>query len=922
MSAAVVLMAYGSPERLEDVPDYYADIRGGRPIKPENLAGSRHPLPTARHRGVEPAERDHRGDARARSSSRSGCRSHRDEALARRRSPRQPSARSQAGATRSSGSCSRRTTRALSIAGYRDQLEAALDGRAAAAFRRELVRRRRASRVCSPSASAAPTRTWSSPPTRCPLASSTRATPTATSCSRRRGSSPRAAGIDDWSFSFQSESPTGEPWLGPDILDHLTELHAQGHDDVLVCPVGFVSDHLEIRWDIDTEAQERAAELGMGLEPDRDAERRARLRRGARRRSCAARSLPVAASARTPMHRADRRRPRLAALPRLRARPTGRSRTSSSSAAGGAVSEVWALRDVSLRSSPARRSGSSAATARARRRCCRLVSGHLPADLGPRRSRRADRLAARARRRLPPRLHRARERLPERLDPRPLARAHPRADGRDRRVRRARAVHRPARAHLLLRDVHAARLLGRRAHPGRRAAPRRGLRRRRRGLPAQVLRQDPRVQGARRHDRLRLPRRAGGRAALRPRGAAAPGRGRLRRRDARGDRASTGGCSPTSGAPTSSRPGCASGGAARRGSSRPGCSTPTATSAASSRRASRLAVELVVASEPGVPPPRRLARAARQRRRRARRRHRRRPTSSAGTRRRASASCASRSTACRSPRAASTSAARSSRPTASGSCTRSTTRVRFFVFPPAARPARCCSTAAGAMQENARLRANRRADELAHLPRLAAADGARARPPVQALHAARGAAAGRRARLARSGRLRRGRDLLRPREPRLQRRAHRARASPRPSAPRTGSTCASGPSRSPGADAALSCGARSATRHGGALVSLSGCRRSSSPSAALKGKSRLGLLPAEARAALAARDARRRRRGLRCGRADLRRRAGRGRARAARRSVADPGGGQGAAVRAGLDAAAPPARPRPVPRRQRRPRPA
>ena len=37
MNAAVVLMAYGSPDRLEDVPAYYADIRGGRPIKPEHL---------------------------------------------------------------------------------------------------------------------------------------------------------------------------------------------------------------------------------------------------------------------------------------------------------------------------------------------------------------------------------------------------------------------------------------------------------------------------------------------------------------------------------------------------------------------------------------------------------------------------------------------------------------------------------------------------------------------------------------------------------------------------------------------------------------------------------------------------------------------------------------------------------------------
>jgi ferrochelatase len=74
------------------------------------------------------------------------------------------------------------------------------------------------------------------------------------------------AALDRWSFSYQSESPTGEEWLGPDILDHLADLHADAIQDVLVCPVGFVSDHLEIRWDIDTEAQERARELGLQLD--------------------------------------------------------------------------------------------------------------------------------------------------------------------------------------------------------------------------------------------------------------------------------------------------------------------------------------------------------------------------------------------------------------------------------------------------------------------------------------------------------------------------------------------------------------------------------------------------------------------------------------------------------------------------------
>jgi ferrochelatase len=72
-------------------------------------------------------------------------------------------------------------------------------------------------------------------------------------------------GVESWSFAFQSESATGEPWLGPDILDELERLHGEGVRKVLVAPVGFVADHLEILWDIDVEAREKAAELGLEL---------------------------------------------------------------------------------------------------------------------------------------------------------------------------------------------------------------------------------------------------------------------------------------------------------------------------------------------------------------------------------------------------------------------------------------------------------------------------------------------------------------------------------------------------------------------------------------------------------------------------------------------------------------------------------
>jgi protoporphyrin/coproporphyrin ferrochelatase len=74
------------------------------------------------------------------------------------------------------------------------------------------------------------------------------------------------AGVDSYDVVWQSRSgPPRVPWLEPDILDHLDGLPAQGVTDVVVCPVGFVSDHLEVVWDLDNEAAGRAAELGMGF---------------------------------------------------------------------------------------------------------------------------------------------------------------------------------------------------------------------------------------------------------------------------------------------------------------------------------------------------------------------------------------------------------------------------------------------------------------------------------------------------------------------------------------------------------------------------------------------------------------------------------------------------------------------------------
>ena len=68
-----------------------------------------------------------------------------------------------------------------------------------------------------------------------------------------------------WSFAFQSASATGEPWLGPDVGDAIGDLNTKGVREVVVCPIGFVADHLEVLYDIDVEARERAEALGVRL---------------------------------------------------------------------------------------------------------------------------------------------------------------------------------------------------------------------------------------------------------------------------------------------------------------------------------------------------------------------------------------------------------------------------------------------------------------------------------------------------------------------------------------------------------------------------------------------------------------------------------------------------------------------------------
>jgi ferrochelatase len=74
------------------------------------------------------------------------------------------------------------------------------------------------------------------------------------------------AGVTRYRLAYQSRSGSPHvPWLEPDILDELETLHAAGTTDVLVVPIGFLSDHMEVMFDLDEEATARAVELGMTM---------------------------------------------------------------------------------------------------------------------------------------------------------------------------------------------------------------------------------------------------------------------------------------------------------------------------------------------------------------------------------------------------------------------------------------------------------------------------------------------------------------------------------------------------------------------------------------------------------------------------------------------------------------------------------
>jgi protoporphyrin/coproporphyrin ferrochelatase len=262
VSAAVILMAYGSPATAEDVPAYLADIRDGRSVSQaavEELTeryrriGGRSPLDEVTDRQRAALEHE------------LGIRVFVGMKHWRPRIGEAVEAALAGGAAVLVGLVLAPHYSRLSIAGYRERLEQALAQRAELVFVESwhdddafidvLADRVRGfdGHVVFTAHSLPERILRDGDPYRDQLLETARLV------------AERAA-LGDWSFAFQSASATGEPWLGPDILEELDRLAANGVERVLVCPVGFVSDHLEILWDLDVEARERARALGLELE--------------------------------------------------------------------------------------------------------------------------------------------------------------------------------------------------------------------------------------------------------------------------------------------------------------------------------------------------------------------------------------------------------------------------------------------------------------------------------------------------------------------------------------------------------------------------------------------------------------------------------------------------------------------------------
>lgn len=277
---AVLLMAYGSPRSRAEILPYYTHMRGGRPPSPEAMAELERRYDAIG--GSSPLQEITRAQARALEVALQGRR-HGDwrVVVGMKHSPpfledavRQLASEGVAAAV---GLVLAPHYSRLSIGEYVDRAQAALPaGREVLQLRfvtdwhldpgyiswlAARVREQVAQLPGPPSAEALVIFTAHSLPARLKEMGD----PYPDQLAETAAAVAREAGLSNWTTAWQSVAQTGEPWLGPELLDVVRQAARAGSTDFVVCACGFTADHLEILYDLDVEAQTEARRLGVRI---------------------------------------------------------------------------------------------------------------------------------------------------------------------------------------------------------------------------------------------------------------------------------------------------------------------------------------------------------------------------------------------------------------------------------------------------------------------------------------------------------------------------------------------------------------------------------------------------------------------------------------------------------------------------------
>lgn len=265
----ILLMAYGAARCPEDIPAYLADIRGGRPAPPElvaevthryGLLGGRSPLfdiTEAQAEGLRRALRARGSDAEVAVGMR-----HSEPFIAKVVAAKAGPGRVVVGLPLTPFQSS------LSVGAYFKKLDEAAAGltvlRAGAWHLNESLVGAYAARVREAAArlpGAVLLMTAHSLPQRILAAGD----PYPQQLQETSAAVAKAAGFPSFRFAYQSRGATAEPWLGPDAGEALRDIAASGAKAVVLCPVGFVSDHMETLYDDDVLYKGQAESLGLAF---------------------------------------------------------------------------------------------------------------------------------------------------------------------------------------------------------------------------------------------------------------------------------------------------------------------------------------------------------------------------------------------------------------------------------------------------------------------------------------------------------------------------------------------------------------------------------------------------------------------------------------------------------------------------------